>query len=101
MFVLGDSNVHYKDRLTYFGGADEPGEVCYNFSLKQPYSMLISNNLTQMVDLPTGIPECDSYSPALLDLFLLILVYALHCLPLSQFPLTFSQTECLVSSHSL
>ena len=93
MLVLGDYNVHYKDRLTYFGGADEPGEVCYYFS--------ISDNLTQMVDLPTGIPECDFYSPALLDLFLLILVYVLHCLSLSQFPLTFSQTGCLVSSHSL
>ena len=28
----------------------------------------ISNNLTQMVNFPTHIPECDSHSPALLDL---------------------------------
>ena len=30
----------------------------------------ISNNLTQMVNFPTRIPDCDSHSPALLDLFL-------------------------------
>ena len=35
---------------------------CYNFS--------ISNDLTQMVNFPTQIPDCDSHSPALLDLFL-------------------------------
>ena len=28
------------------------------------------NDLTQMVDFPTWIPDCDSYSPALLDLFI-------------------------------
>ena len=46
----------------YFGGTDRPGELCYNFS--------ISNDLTQMVNFPSWIPECDSHSPALLDLFL-------------------------------
>ena len=35
---------------------------CYNFS--------ISNDLTQMVNFPTRIPDCDSHSPALLDLFI-------------------------------
>ena len=35
---------------------------CYNFS--------ISNDLTQMVNFSTQIPDCDSHSPALLDLFL-------------------------------
>ena len=39
-----------------------PGELCYNFS--------ISNNLTQMDNFHTRIPDCDSYSPALLDLFI-------------------------------
>ena len=61
-FVFGDFNVHHKDWLTYSGGADRPGELCYNFS--------ISNDLTQMVNFPTRIPDCDSHSPALLDLFL-------------------------------
>ena len=30
----------------------------------------ISNDLTQMVTFPTRIPDCDSNSPALLDLFI-------------------------------
>ena len=33
-------------------------------------SVIISNDLTQMVNFPTWIPDCDSYSPALLDVFL-------------------------------
>ena len=43
-------------------GTDRPGELCYNFS--------ISNDLTEMVNFPTWIPDCDSDSPALLDFFL-------------------------------
>ena len=62
MFVFGDFNVHHKDWLTYSGGTDRSGELCYNFS--------ISNDLTQMVHFPTQIPDCDSHSPALLDLFI-------------------------------
>ena len=58
-FVFGDFNVH-KDWLTYSGGTDRPGELCYNFS--------ISNDLTQMVNFPTQIPS--SHSPVLLDLFI-------------------------------
>ena len=89
VFVFGDFNVHHKDWLTY-SGTDLPGELCYNFS--------ISNDLTQMVNFPTWIPDCDSHSPALLDFFLLTLVFALQWLSLqweilvmllSQFPLTF------------
>ena len=55
LFVFVDLNVHHKDWLTYSGGTDRPGELCYNFS--------ISNELTR-------IPDCDSHSPALLDKFL-------------------------------
>ena len=62
VFVFGDFNVHHKDWLTYSGGTDRPGELCYNFS--------ISNDLTQMVNFPTQIPDCYSHSPALLDFFL-------------------------------
>ena len=62
VFIFGDFNVHHKDWLTYSSRTDQPGELCYNFS--------ISNDLTQMVDFPTRIPECDSHSPAVLDLFL-------------------------------
>ena len=42
VFVFGDFNVHNKD----------------------------SNDLTQMVKFPMQIPDCDSHSPALLDLFI-------------------------------
>ena len=62
VFAFGDFNVYHKDWLTYSGGTDRPGELCYNFS--------ISNDLTQMVNFPTRIPDCDSHSPALLDLFI-------------------------------
>ena len=62
VFVFGDFNHHHKDWLTYSGGTNQPGELCYNFS--------ISNDLTQMVNFPTRIPDCDSHSPALLDFFL-------------------------------
>ena len=61
MFVFGDFNVHHKDWLTYSGGTDRPGELCYNFSTL--------NDLTQMVNFPTQIPDSDSHSPDLLDLF--------------------------------
>ena len=33
-------------------------------------SVIISNDLTQMVNFPTWIPDFNSYSPALLDSFL-------------------------------
>ena len=62
LFVFGDLNVHHKDCLTYSCGTARPGELCYNFS--------ISNSLTQMVNFPTQIPNCDSHSPALLDFFI-------------------------------
>ena len=39
-----------------------PCELCYNFS--------ISNDLIQMVNFPTRIPDCDSHGPAFFDLFL-------------------------------
>ena len=55
---LGTFNVHHKDWLTYSGGTDRPGKLCYNFS--------ISNDLTQIVNFPARIPD----SPALLDFFL-------------------------------
>ena len=62
VFVFGDFNVHHKDWLTYSSGTDRPGELCYNFS--------ISNDLTQIVNFPTRIPDSGSHSPALLDLYL-------------------------------
>ena len=43
MSVFGDFNVHHKDWITYSGGVDRSGELCYDF---------------------------DCHSPALLDLFI-------------------------------
>ena len=71
VFVFGGFNVHHKDWLTYCGGTNRPGELSYNFS--------ISNDLTQIVNFPTWISDCDSHSPALLDLFIfLTLVFVLQ-----------------------
>ena len=90
IFIFGDFNVHHKDWLTYSGGTDRPGELCYNFS--------ISNDLTQMVNFSTWIPDCDSHSPALLIFSDASIVFVLQSLSLhwkilimllSQFPLTF------------
>ena len=57
VFVFVDFNVHHKNWLTYSGGTDRPGELYYN-------------DLTQVVNFPTLIPDCDPDSPALLDLFI-------------------------------
>ena len=62
VFVFEDVNIHHKEWLTYSGGSDGPGELSYNCS--------ISNDLTQIANFPTRIPDCDSMSPALLDSFL-------------------------------
>ena len=62
VFVLGDFNVHRKYWLTYSGRTYRPCELCHNFS--------ISNDFTQIVNFLTWIPDCDSHSPAFLDLFL-------------------------------
>ena len=62
VFVFGDTNVHRKDWVTFSGSTDRSGELCYNFS--------VSNDLTQMVNFSTRIPDCDSHSPALFDLFI-------------------------------
>ena len=93
MFVFGNFNVHHKDWLTYSGGTVRPGKLYYNFS--------ISNDLTQTVNFLTRIPDCNYHSPALLDFFLLTLVFDLQWLSLlhwgilimllSQFPLAFHQ----------
>ena len=58
VFVFGNFNIHNNDWLIYFG---ETGEFYYNFS--------VSNDLTQMVNFPTWIPDCSSDSPVLLALF--------------------------------
>ena len=49
VLVFEDFNSHNKDWLTYSGGTDRPGELCYIFS--------ISYDLIRMVSLPTKIPD--------------------------------------------
>ena len=94
VFFFGDFNVHHKNWLTYSGGTDRPGEFCYNFS--------ISNDLIQILNFPTQISDCDSHSPALLNLFIsseasicsataLALYWEILIMLLSWFQLTFRQ----------
>ena len=85
VFIFGDFNIHHKDWLTYSGGIDITGELCYKSS--------ISNDLTQMVNFPTWIPDCDSHSPALLDLFLVASI----CSKMSFPPL--GKSCCCLSFH--
>ena len=35
VFVFGDFHTHHKDWLTYSGGTDRPGELCYDFSVSK------------------------------------------------------------------
>ena len=62
VFVFGDFNVHHKDWLNYYFGTDRLVNSVMVF--------FISSDLTQIVNFPTRIPNCDSHSPALLDLFI-------------------------------
>ena len=61
VFVFGDFNIDHKYLLTDSVGTDYL-EHYYNFS--------ISNDLTQMVNFPTQIPDCDSHSPSLFGFFI-------------------------------
>ena len=64
-----------------------------------PFARTILKDLTQVVNFPTQIPDCDSHSPALLDFFLSsdASICSTKAFPrlgnsdhvLSQFPLTF------------
>ena len=65
--------------LTFSGKTDRPGKLCYIF--------LISKDLTQIINFPFWIRDCNSHSPALMDLFLS--PDASICSAMSQFPLTF------------
>ena len=87
VFVFRDFNIHHNDWLNYSGGINRPSELYHNF--------YISNAPTQMVNLPTWILDCDSHTPALLDLFIfsdLSIFSGMAFPPLGnsdQFPLTF------------
>lgn len=61
LFIFRDSKIYDEDWLTYSVGIDAPGELCYIFS--------ISNNLTQIVELPTGIPVLRSCTFRFISIF--------------------------------
>ena len=77
VFVFGDFNIHHKNWLTYSNGTDGSGKLYYHFS--------VLNDLAQMVNFTTRIPDCDSHSPALLDFFLSF--DASSCSTMAFFPL--------------
>ena len=89
MFVFGDFNVHHKDWLSYSGGTDRSCVNSYDFS--------ISNDLTEMVNFPTQIPDYDSDRPPLLDLFLCS--DAIICSTMSFLPL--GNSDHIVVSDSI
>ena len=95
VFLFEDFNVHHKDRLTYFGGTDRPGELCYNFSLWMTLFRLLTFLLRSLTVTLTVLLFW-------IDLFLPTLVFVLQWLSLhwkilimllSQCPLTFHQTQ--------
>ena len=76
VFVFGDFNVHHKDWLTYSGGTDRPGELCYNFS--------ISNDLISNLKRPFPLESLTVTLTVLLFwiyLFLLTLVFFYNGFP--------------------
>ena len=62
IICCGDFNIHHIEWLTHSRDIDAAGRLCYNFALTQ--------NLTQMVDFPTHIPDRPDCASHLLDLFL-------------------------------
>ena len=58
LMCLSLETLTYLNLLTYSGGTDRPRELCFNFS--------ISNDLTQMVNFPFRISDCNFQSTVLL-----------------------------------
>ena len=91
VLVFEDFNIHHKDWLTYSGGTDRSGEICYNFS--------ITNDLTRWLTFLLGILTVIlTVLLFWIHFILLMLLFVLRWLSLhwkilimlpSQFPLTF------------
>ena len=45
LFVFGHFNIHHKSWLTYSGGIDRPGELCYNFWILNDLIQLVNSDL--------------------------------------------------------
>ena len=61
-FVFRHFNAHNKDWITYSSGTVKSFELCCNFS--------ISDYLIKRANFPTWICDCESHSPAFLDLLI-------------------------------
>ncbi|CAH2267193.1 jg2923 [Pararge aegeria aegeria] len=59
--ILGDSNAHHVDWLGS-RTTDHAGRSAYNF--------VLAYDLSQLVSVPTRVPDIEDHSPSLLDLFL-------------------------------
>ena len=88
MFVFGDLNVHHKDWLTYSGGTDRPGELCYisQMTLLRWSTLLLRS---QTVTLIFGF--ISFFVMLVFVLQLLLLLWVILVMLLSQFWLTFCQ----------
>ena len=95
VFVFGDFNVHYKDWLTYSGETGRPDELCYIFSSQMTLLRWLTFPLESLTVILTVLFFRISF-------FLLMVVFVLQWLSLlweilimllSQFPLTFCQTQ--------
>ena len=60
--ICGDFNVHHKDWLIHSNHTDAPGRQCFEFAA--------ASGLTQIVDVPTRVPDRAGDFASLLDLFL-------------------------------
>ena len=95
-FVFGDFNVHEKDWLTYSGGTHRPAERVIIFLSQMTF-------ISWLTLLLSRIPDCDSQSPVLLDVFLssdssicstmASFHWEILIMLLCQFPLTFRQSQ--------
>ena len=91
VFVFVDFNVHHMDWLTYSGGTNRLGELCYNFSSQMTLLRCLTFLLGSLTVTLTVLLFW-------INFFLLMLVFVLQWLSLhweilvillSQFPLTF------------
>ena len=79
--VFGDFNVDHKDWLTYSGGTDRPGQLCYNFS-----QMTLLRWLTFLLGSHTVILTVQLFFISFFLLTLILQLLYLHCEILNRMP---------------
>ena len=87
VFVFGDFTVHHKDWLTYSGGTNRLGELCYNFLSQMSLACLLVSLTVTFTVLLFG------FVSLVFVLQWLSLHWEIQIMSLSQFPLTFCQTQ--------